>query len=193
MPCSHRQPENMQGESKLLLSSLKINQGIIHPQEKRGISKIETKIKKKRTYCSSFESLIFKPFLLILNYQYSHSICPLVKELGTIIFCHIFLCRYGKHPAAEWRKKNPNTKTQTNNSPPPKLINRNYSTHQLFVPSSCKNRASFSFRKKKTTEGKNDKHRSPSLASCKVLTVKLESLAKWRQTELRTEMKNELR
>lgn len=150
MPCSHRQLENMQGESKLLLSSLKINQGIIHPQEKRGISKIETKIKKKLTCCSSFESLIFKPFLLTLNYQYSHSICPLVKELGTIIFCCIFLCRYGKHPAAEWRKKNPNTKTQTNNSPPPKLINCNYSTHQLFVPSSCKNRARFSFGKKKT-------------------------------------------
>lgn len=45
MPCSHRQLENMQGKSKLLLSSLKINRGIIHPQEKRGISKLETKEK----------------------------------------------------------------------------------------------------------------------------------------------------
>lgn len=45
MPCSHGQLENMQGESKLLLSSLKINQGITHPQEKRGILKLETKRK----------------------------------------------------------------------------------------------------------------------------------------------------
>lgn len=156
----------MQGESKLLLSSLKINQSITHPQEKRGISTLETKIKKKLTCCSSFESLIFKPFLLILNYHYSHSICPLAKELGTIIFFCIFLCRYGKHPAAEWRKKLPNTETQTNNSPPSKRINSDYSTHQLFVPSSCKNRVSCSFRKGKKTEGKDDEHRSPSFVSC---------------------------
>lgn len=47
MPCSHHQLQNMQGKSKLLLSSLKINQDITHPQEKRGNSKLETKIKKK--------------------------------------------------------------------------------------------------------------------------------------------------
>lgn len=68
MPCSDRQLENMQWESKLLLSSLKINQGITHPQEKRGI--LSEKLKQKKlTCCSSFESLIFKPFLLILNHH----------------------------------------------------------------------------------------------------------------------------
>lgn len=45
MPCSHHQMENKQGESKLLLSNLKINQSITHPQEKSGISKLETQIK----------------------------------------------------------------------------------------------------------------------------------------------------
>lgn len=144
MPCSHHQLENIQEESKLLLSSLKINQSITHPQEKRGISKLETKTKK--TCCSSFESLIFKPFLLILNHPYSHSICSLAKVFGTSFFFSIFLCRYGKHPATEWRKENLKYRNR-NHQLPTTQTNRLW-LQLLFVPSSCKNRVSCSFRKK---------------------------------------------
>lgn len=133
-------------ESKLLLSKLKINQSITHPQEKRTISKSETKIKKKLTCCSSFESPILKLFLLILNYHYSHSICPLAKDFRTTIFFCIFLCRYGKHPAAEWRKKTPKYRNR-NQQLPTTQTNKPW-LQLLFVPSSCKNRVSCSFRKK---------------------------------------------
>lgn len=82
-------------------------------------------------------------------------------------------------------KKTPNTETETNNSPPLKLINPDYSIHLLFVPSSSKSKLLFQ-EKTQATEGKDDKQRSASLVSCKVLTAKWESLAKRRQTELRT-------
>lgn len=44
-------------------------------------------------------------------------------------------------------KKTPNNKTDTNNPPPSKLINSDYSIHLLFVPSSWKSRVRCSIRK----------------------------------------------